>query len=101
MSCNLDIEDTATEEFNTNQNYESETLVDREMPDETASMQLIKKPACKSLSQTQKTKGKRPKRGNTLITIIFMNSDIDSKAHILFYYVYGTILLVSPGIPDL
>ena len=32
MSGNLDVEDTATEESNTNQNDGSETLVEREMP---------------------------------------------------------------------
>ena len=51
--------DTATEESNTNQTYGSETLVDREMPDEVSSVQLIEKPAHKSFSQThKKRKGK-------------------------------------------
>ena len=50
----LDVEDTATEESNTNQNVGSETLVDKEMP-----LQLIEKRARKSLSQThKKRKGK-------------------------------------------
>ena len=53
------VEDTATEESNTNQNYGSETLVEREMPDEASSVQLIKKTARKRLSQTHKIrKGK-------------------------------------------
>ena len=41
----------ATEESKTNQNDGSETLIDREMPDEASSVQLIEKPAC------EKTKG--------------------------------------------
>ena len=58
-SGNLDLEDTATEESNTNQNYGNGTLVKREIPDEATSVQLIEKPACKSLSQThEKRKGK-------------------------------------------
>jgi hypothetical protein len=60
-SGNLDIEDTTTEESNTSQNYGSETLVDREMPDESSSMQLIEKRARKSLRQTHK-KNKREKK---------------------------------------
>ena len=46
-------------------------------------------------------KGEKTKGGITLITVIFMNSDIDSKPHILFHNVYGAILLISLGIPDL
>ena len=42
-SSNLDVEYNATEESNTNQNDGSETLVDREMPDEVSSAQLIEK----------------------------------------------------------
>ena len=49
-SGNLD-EDNATPESNTKQNDGSETLVDREIPDEASSVQLIEKPARK------KTKG--------------------------------------------
>ena len=53
-SGNLDVE-----ESNTNQNDGSETLVEREMPDGASSVQLIEKPAHKSLSQThKKRKGK-------------------------------------------
>ena len=54
MFGNLDVEDTATEEFNTNQNDRSETLVEREMPDEASLVQLFEKPFHKILSQTQK-----------------------------------------------
>jgi hypothetical protein len=54
MSGNLDFEDTATEESNTNQNDGNETLFERETPDEASSVQLIKKPTRKSLSQTHK-----------------------------------------------
>jgi hypothetical protein len=61
-SGNLDIEDTATEEYNTNQNDGSETLVDREMPDETYSMQLIEKLARKNLSQTHKKRKRKDQR---------------------------------------
>jgi hypothetical protein len=58
-SGNLFVKDTASEESNTNHNDGSETLVEREMPDEASSVQLIEKPACKSLSQThKKRKGK-------------------------------------------
>ena len=46
-SCNLDVE-----ESNTNQNDRSGTLVEEEMPDEVSSVQLIEKLARKSLSQT-------------------------------------------------
>ena len=57
-SSNLDV-DTATEESNTNQNYGSETLVEEDMLDEASFVQLIEKPAHKSLSQTyKKWKGK-------------------------------------------
>ena len=42
-SGNLDVEDTATEESNTNQNDGSETLVEREIPNEVSSVQLIEK----------------------------------------------------------
>ena len=58
-SDNLDVEDTATEESNTNQNDGSETLVGREMPDKAPSVQLIEKPDRKIWSQRQeKLKGK-------------------------------------------
>jgi hypothetical protein len=39
-SGKLDVEDTATEEFDTNQNYGSGTLVYREMPDEASKTRL-------------------------------------------------------------
>ena len=56
---NLNVEDTATEESNTNQNDGSETLVEEEMSDEASPVQLIKKPTHKNLSQThKKRKGK-------------------------------------------
>jgi hypothetical protein len=42
-SGNLDVEDTATKESNTNENDGRETLIEEEMPDEASSMQLIKK----------------------------------------------------------
>ena len=60
-SGNFDVEDTAKEESNTNQNDGSETLVEREMPDEAFSVQLIKKPAHKSLSQTHKKRKEKTK----------------------------------------
>ena len=67
----------------------SETLVDGEMPDEASSVQLIEKLARKSLRQThKKRKGKDQRKGIILITIIFMNSDIDSKAHIYYFTTY-------------
>ena len=49
-SSNPDVKDTAAEESSTNQNDGSETLVEEEIPDEASSVQLIKKPARKSLS---------------------------------------------------
>ena len=51
---NLNVEDTATEESNTNQNDGSETLVEEEMSDEAFSVQLVEKPVRKSLSQIHK-----------------------------------------------
>ena len=63
-SGNHYVEDTATEETNTNQNDGSETFVEREIPDEASSVQLIEKRARKSLSQThKKQKGKDHKGG--------------------------------------
>ena len=64
MSGNLDVEDTATEKSNTNQNDGSETLVDKEMPYEASSVQLIEKPACKTLSQTHKKWKGKAQRGD-------------------------------------
>ena len=64
-SGNLDVEDTASEESNTNQNDGSETLVEEEMPDEASSMQLVKKPACKSLSQIHKKQKERDQVDDT------------------------------------
>jgi hypothetical protein len=61
-SVNFHVEDTAAEEFNTNKNDGSETLVEREKSDKASSVQLIEKPALKSLSQTHKTKGENPSR---------------------------------------
>ena len=56
---NLDVEDTATEESNTNQNDGSEALVEEEIPDKASSVQISENPARKSLSEThKKRKGK-------------------------------------------
>ena len=50
-SGNLDVEDTATEESNSNQTQEIETWVEESTPDEASSVQLIENPARKSLSR--------------------------------------------------
>ena len=48
MYGNLDVEDIATEVYNTNQNDGGETLVEEEMHDEASSLQLLEKPARKT-----------------------------------------------------
>ena len=63
MSGNLPVEDTATEESNTDHNDGSETLVEREMPDEASSVQLIKNPLIKTDTQ----KNEREKTKTTML----------------------------------
>ena len=49
-SGNLDVDGTAVEESTTNENDESGTLAEEEMPDEASSMQWIEETARKSLN---------------------------------------------------
>ena len=88
-SGNLDIKDTVAEESNANQNDESETLVAEEMPDEASSMQLIEKPARKSLSQTHKKQKGRDQVNDTFINLLIKvtnnnNKLIKAEQHFLF-----------------